>query len=77
VGAPDPKWGEVPIAYVTLREAATTTEAELIDFVRDRIARFKAPKRVIFGDLPKTSTGKLQKNVLRERARTGQEITPR
>ncbi|MEV0089069.1 acyl--CoA ligase family protein [Saccharopolyspora sp. NPDC050642] len=70
VGAPDPKWGEVPIAYVTLRDAATAAEADLIDFVRARIARFKAPKRIVFGDLPKTSTGKLQKNVLRERART-------
>lgn len=70
VGAPDPKWDEVPIAYVTLRDAATADEADLIDFVRARIARFKAPKRIVFGDLPKTSTGKLQKNVLRERART-------
>ncbi|MGP4021590.1 acyl--CoA ligase family protein [Saccharopolyspora sp. 5N708] len=70
VGTPHPKWGEVPIAYATLRDAATATEADLINFVRDRIAHFKAPKQIIFGDLPKTSTGKLQKNILRDRART-------
>nr|WP_322778122.1 hypothetical protein [Frankia sp. Cas4] len=68
VGAPHPTWGEVPIAYVTLRSQDATDEAELIDFVRTRIARFKAPRRIIFGVLPKTSTGKIQKAMLRERA---------
>ena len=66
VGAPDETWGEVPVAFVLLRPGAAVTEQELIDFVRAAIARFKAPKRVIFGDLPKTSTGKIQKYVLRD-----------
>ena len=69
VGAPDEIWGEVPVAFVVPRPGASVTEEELIDFVRGAIAKFKAPKRVIFGDLPKTSTGKIQKFVLRERLR--------
>ena len=67
VGAPDETWGEVPVAFVAPRPEASPSEAELIGFVQEAIARFKAPKRVIFGDLPKTSTGKIQKFVLRER----------
>jgi len=66
VAAADEKWGEVPIAFVTLKEAAIATERELIDHVRARLARFKAPKRVVFGTLPKTATGKVQKNTLRD-----------
>jgi fatty-acyl-CoA synthase len=69
VAAPDERWGEVPVAYVTLQEGASATEAEIIDHVKQRLARFKAPKVVIFGELPKTSTGKIQKFVLRDRAR--------
>ena len=69
VGAPDETWGEVPVAFVSLRPGASLTEGELTDFVRAAVARFKAPKRVVFGDLPKTSTGKIQKFVLRERLR--------
>ncbi|WP_433298078.1 AMP-binding protein [Pseudonocardia sp. CA-142604] len=69
VAAPDEKWGEVPVAYVTVHEGASVTEAEIIDHVKGRLARFKAPKRVVFGELPKTSTGKIQKYVLRETAR--------
>jgi fatty-acyl-CoA synthase len=69
VAAPDEKWGEIPVAFVTLKQGSTATDAELIDHVRGRLARFKAPKRVVFGPLPKTSTGKVQKNVLRERIR--------
>ena len=69
VGAPDETWGEVPVAFVAPRPGASPSEAELIEFTRESIARFKAPKRVIFGDLPKTSTGKIQKFVLRERLR--------
>lgn len=68
VGAPHPNWGEVPVAYVTLRPDAAIGEAELVAFVRARIARFKAPHRVIFGELPRTSTGKIQKALLRQRA---------
>ena len=67
VAAPDPKWGEVPVAFVTLRDGAEASERELTNYVRDRIAHFKAPKRVVFGPLPKTSTGKVQKYELRER----------
>jgi fatty-acyl-CoA synthase len=70
VGAPDETWGEVPVAFVTLRPGSTVGENELIDFVRGAIARFKAPKRVVFGELPKTSTGKIQKYVLREGLRS-------
>ena len=69
VGAPDETWGEVPVAFVAPRPGASPSEAELIGFVQEAIARFKAPKRVIFGDLPKTSTGKIQKFVLRQRLR--------
>jgi fatty-acyl-CoA synthase len=71
VAVPDTKWGEVPAAYVTLRDGLTVTEREIIEYVNTRIARFKAPKRVVFGELPKTSTGKIRKHVLREAARTG------
>jgi fatty-acyl-CoA synthase len=66
VAAPDPQWGEVPVAFVTLQSGATATESELIEHVRARLARFKAPKRVVFGPLPKTGTGKIQKYVLRD-----------
>ncbi len=69
VAGPDEKWGEVPVAFVTLKEGAAATDAELIEHARGRLARFKAPKRVIFGPLPKTATGKVQKNVLRDRLR--------
>ncbi len=68
VAQPDEKWGEVPVAYVALAEGADdVTEADLIEFVRSRIAHFKAPKRVVFGSLPKTATGKIQKFELRAR----------
>lgn len=70
VARPDEKWGETPCAFVALREGMTATEREIIDFVRSELAHFKAPKTVIFGALPKTSTGKTQKFVLRERARS-------
>ena len=66
IGIPDDKWGEVPKAFVTLKPAATATADDLIRFCRDRIAHFKCPKSVVFADLPKTSTGKIQKFVLRE-----------
>ncbi|MGH3345026.1 MAG: AMP-binding protein, partial [Carbonactinosporaceae bacterium] len=69
VGRPDERWGEVPVAYVTLKDGAEVGEQQLIGHVRERLAGFKAPRAVTFGQLPKTSTGKVQKNVLRERAR--------
>ena len=74
VAAPDPKWGEVPCAFVELKEGAQATEAEIVDFCRERMARFKVPKKVVFGPLPKTSTGKIQKFVLREKAKSTQAI---
>jgi fatty-acyl-CoA synthase len=70
VAAPDAHWGEVPVAVVVRRPGSTVTEDELIAFVKERLARFKAPKRVVFDELPKTSTGKIQKFVLRERFRS-------
>jgi fatty-acyl-CoA synthase len=71
VAQPDEKWGEVPCAFVTLKaDAVAVSEEDLIAFCRGRIARYKCPKRVVFGPLPKTSTGKIQKNVLRDKART-------
>jgi fatty-acyl-CoA synthase len=70
VAQPDPKWGETPCAFVELKEGTSCTAEELIDFCRARMARFKAPKAVVFGPLPKTSTGKIQKFLLRERAKS-------
>lgn len=69
VAMPDEKWGESPCAFVTLKPDASATEQELIDHVAANIARFKRPKRVVFGDLPKTATGKIQKYELRVRAK--------
>ncbi|MBB5017029.1 fatty-acyl-CoA synthase [Chitinivorax tropicus] len=66
VAKPDEKWGEVPCAFVTLKEGvAAPTETELISFCRARLAGYKTPKEVVFGALPKTSTGKIQKYLLR------------
>jgi fatty-acyl-CoA synthase len=59
----------VPVAFVTLKSGAAATEAELVAYARERLAHFKAPKRVVFGELPRNATGKIQKFVLRERAR--------
>jgi fatty-acyl-CoA synthase len=69
VGVPDPKWGEVPIAFVTRRAGATVTEAELTAYLRERLAGFKVPRAITFAELPRTSTGKIQKNVLRDGVR--------
>ncbi len=68
VGRPDETWGETPCAFVTLKPDAAATEAEIIAHCRANLARFKVPKTVVFGVLPKTSTGKTQKYILRERA---------
>jgi len=70
VAQPDPKWGETPCAFVELKPGAATTEAELIAHCQQHLARFKSPKKVVFGELPKTSTGKIQKFVLREKAKS-------
>jgi len=69
VALADEKWGEVPCAFVELKTDTVASEAELIEFCADNMARFKRPKKVVFGELPKTATGKIQKNVLRERAK--------
>ena len=71
VARPDETWGETPCAFVTLKEGASATEREIIDFCREHMAHFKAPKTVIFGALPKTSTGKIQKFKLRQRLAGG------
>jgi fatty-acyl-CoA synthase len=71
VAIPDEKWGEVPKAFVTLKNGTIATEAAIIAFCRERLPGFKTPKAVAFGDLPKTSTGKIQKYVLREREWAG------
>jgi len=68
VARPDETWGETPCAFVTLKDGADANEAALIDFCRGELAHYKCPKTVVFGALPKTSTGKVQKYVLRERA---------
>ena len=66
VAKPDEKWGEVPCAFVELLDGANATEEELIKFAREKLAGFKTPKKVIFQELPKTSTGKIQKFELRK-----------
>lgn len=71
VARPDEKWGEVPVAFVELRDEVAVTEADLIRHCRSRLAGYKCPKQVIAHSLPKTATGKIQKNVLREIARKG------
>jgi len=70
VAKPDERWGETPCAFVTLRDGAATGADDIIEFCRQHMARFKAPRDVVFGPLPKTSTGKIQKFVLRERAKS-------
>ncbi len=75
VAKPDPKWGEVPCAFVELKEGATATEAEIIAFCREQMSGFKTPKAVVFGPIPKTSTGKIQKFMLRDQVGSAKAIT--
>jgi fatty-acyl-CoA synthase len=70
VAKPDAKWGEVPCAFVEVRDKASVTEADILTHCRAHLARFKVPKQVVFGPLPKTSTGKIQKFLLREQMRS-------
>src|SRR5690606_6026545 len=71
VARPDERWGETPCAFVELKPGASEPAVEeLIAFCRERIAHFKAPRTIVFGPLPKTSTGKIQKFALRDRARS-------
>jgi fatty-acyl-CoA synthase len=74
VAKPDPKWGEVPCAFIELKEGVVVTEDELKAFCRERMAHFKVPKRFIFSAVPKTSTGKIQKYILREKAKSAAAI---
>ncbi|MBW0159425.1 acyl-CoA synthetase [Sedimentimonas flavescens] len=69
VARPDPKWGETPCAFVELKTGQELPEADLIAFCRQNMAHFKVPKTIVYGSLPKTSTGKVQKFVLREQAK--------
>jgi fatty-acyl-CoA synthase len=68
VARPDPKWGETPVAFIELKTDAETTAEEIISHCKAHLAGFKVPRAVIFGELPKTSTGKIQKFELRKRA---------
>src|SRR5204863_1776163 len=70
VATPDPKWGETPCAFVETKPDAQVTEADIIEHCRAQMARFKVPRKVIFATLPKTSTGKIQKFVLRAQAKS-------
>jgi fatty-acyl-CoA synthase len=74
VAMPDDKWGETPCAFLELKKEASVTEQQIIDFCRLHMARFKVPRAVVFGELPKTSTGKIQKFVLREKAKSASAI---
>ena len=75
VAKPDAKWGEVPCAFVELKDNASATEAEIIAFCRSHMSGFKTPKAVVFGPIPKTSTGKIQKFVLRDQVQSAKAIS--
>ena len=75
VARPSDTWGEVPCAFVNLKDGAAVSEADLVEFCRANMARFKVPKSIVFGPLPKTSTGKIQKFELRSRAREMRGVT--
>jgi fatty-acyl-CoA synthase len=75
VAKPDAKWGEVPCAFVELKDGARATEAEIIAHCRERMPGFKTPKAVVFGTIPKTSTGKIQKFLLRNQVNSAKAIS--
>jgi fatty-acyl-CoA synthase len=75
VAKPDPKWGEVPCAFLELKEGAKATEAEIIAYCRSHMSGFKTPKVVVFGPIPKTSTGKIQKFLLRKEVDSAKAIS--
>ena len=75
VAKPDPKWGEVPCAFIELKEGAKATEAEIIAYCRSHMSGFKTPKAVVFGAIPKTSTGKIQKFLLRNQVDSAKAIS--
>ncbi|MDE1969938.1 MAG: AMP-binding protein, partial [Alphaproteobacteria bacterium] len=70
VARPDDKWGETPCAFIALKPGANATEGDVVAFCRANLAHFKVPRTVVFGPLPKTSTGKIQKYLLREQAKS-------
>jgi fatty-acyl-CoA synthase len=74
VAQPDPKWGESPVAYIELKPGASAGESDIIEHCRANLPHFKAPRAVVFGPVPKTATGKIQKNLLREQARSSSAI---
>ncbi len=74
VAKPDDKWGETPCAFVELKPGVVVSESEIINFCRGQLAKFKVPRAVVFGELPKTSTGKIQKFALREKAKSAAAI---
>ena len=75
VAQPDEKWGETPCAFVELKPGASVTAEELRAFCRQHLAGYKVPRNYVFGDVPKTSTGKIQKFSLREQAKSASAIT--
>jgi fatty-acyl-CoA synthase len=75
VAKPDAKWGEVPCAFIELKDNARATEAEIIAFCRGQMSGFKTPKAVVFGAIPKTSTGKIQKFLLRDQVHSAKAIS--
>ncbi len=75
VAKPDPKWGEVPCAFVELKEGASATEAEIIAYCREQLPGFKTPKVIEFASIPKTSTGKIQKFMLRDQVKSAKAIS--
>ena len=75
VAKPDPKWGEVPCAFIELKDGAKATEAEIIAYCREHMSGFKTPKSVVFGAVPKTSTGKIQKFLLRNEVGSAKAIS--
>jgi fatty-acyl-CoA synthase len=74
VAKPDDKWGETPCAFVELKDGVQVTAEEIIEHCRANLARFKVPKEVVFGEVPKTSTGKIQKFLLRDRVKSASAI---
>jgi len=76
VALPDPKWGETPCAFIELKPGAAASGEDIIGFCKQHLAGFKVPRKVVFGEVPKTSTGKIQKYALRERVRSREAIDP-
>jgi fatty-acyl-CoA synthase len=74
VAMPDDRWGETPCAFIEIKPGSSVDEKQIIDFCKTHLAKFKAPRAVVFGELPKTSTGKIQKFVLREKAKSANAI---